>query len=132
MLWCTAEQQSKNTALPDDPSTCVHGNLATVRVTPAALSCSLLLQADMQLKEVTTAAHSAVTYLTLFLAHPAVAGTELLDEAFHYGCRDPATGQVEWADVDSKDEFGCGARDCPAEFSECYVSAQLGRISAPR
>ncbi|WIA28050.1 hypothetical protein OEZ86_010635 [Tetradesmus obliquus] len=64
---------------------------------------------------------SVAAMLLFFLFIFAVAGTELLDEAFHYGCRDPATGEAEWANLDGvQDEFGCGARQCPAEFSECY------------
>ncbi|WIA07983.1 hypothetical protein OEZ85_007455 [Tetradesmus obliquus] len=64
---------------------------------------------------------SVAAMLLFFLFIFAVAGTELLDEAFHYGCRDPATGEAEWANLEGvQDEFGCGARQCPAEFSECY------------
>lgn len=53
-----------------------------------------------------------------------VAGTELFGEAFHWGCWDPSTGAVEADNVPVADEFGCGARTCPAAYSECNVSRQ--------
>lgn len=64
------------------------------------------------------------------LRTPAVAAAEIFGDAFHYGCVDPATGKTEASTLEVADEFGCGDRSCPAQFSECKVGLG-GRTVVP-
>lgn len=59
----------------------------------------------------------------------AVAAVEIFGEAFHFGCTEPATGAMEDTAATIPDEFSCGARSCPAAYSECRVRERDG---APR
>jgi hypothetical protein len=66
--------------------------------------------------------------LTVAGLRPAVAAAEIFGDAFHYGCVDPATGAMERdsLNVVVEDEFGCGDRRCPAEYTECKVCWLVG------
>lgn len=64
---------------------------------------------------------STLRALCSLFPSPAVAAAEIFGDAFHYGCVNPDTGKTEASTVDVEDEFGCGDRSCPAEFSQCKV-----------
>lgn len=58
--------------------------------------------------------------IAFFLFVFGVAGTELFGDAYHKVCMD-AEGLHEPAGYEAQDEYGCGARQCPANFT-CTVS----------
>jgi hypothetical protein len=65
---------------------------------------------------------SVVGMLIFFLFLFAVAGVSIYKNVYHYGCHHPTEG---WeTNTQSPDGFGCGRRQCPANYT-CLVSDPL-------